>query len=764
MYRPDLQFIAVLLTSALGFFFCGCASENTGGNKHTDTTPRDSDSGSAPSDSGTTGDGTDSGSDPADTATDTGTGADTDTATTSHLDSEIIQAFEERATALVAQMTLEEKVSQMGHKAPAIERLDIPAHNWWNEALHGVARSDIATVFPQAIALASTFDPSLIRQMADATSIEARVKHNVDGKDLTYWSPTINLARDPRWGRNEETYGEDPFLASRIAVAFVKGLQGDDARYLRTVSTPKHFIANNEEIRRHTGSSDVEERNLRELYMPAFRAAVTEGGATSVMCAYNALNGIPSCANSWLLTEVLRNEWGFNGYVVSDCGAVKDIVENHLYVDSNVAASVAALTAGTDLNCGSRYQNDLIEAVESNEITESLLDTALVRLFTARFRLGLFDDAGEVPFTGIPDDRLDSPDHQALAKKVAEKSMTLLKNDGILPLDPNALGSVAVIGPNADSIVFGGYSGTASDPTSPLAGIENRLEPLGVEVSYARGSGLSEALSDDDFTEAVNLAAASDVAIVVVGIGRALSDEEKDRMDITLPEPQEILLEAVFEANPNTIAVLVTGAPLAIPWAAENLPAILNGWYGGQAAGEVTAEILFGDISPSGRLPQTFYRSSDDLPPFDDYDIIGKKRTYMYFEGEVLYPFGHGLSYTTFEYSNLALSTDIATVDDTVTVSLDIANTGEMDGDEVVQIYVTDEEASVPTPIRSLKGFARVSLRAGEIQRVAVDLNVADFGFWDIDADRFVVEPGTFLIQAGASSADIRARGTLTVE
>ncbi|MBN2526918.1 MAG: glycoside hydrolase family 3 C-terminal domain-containing protein [Deltaproteobacteria bacterium] len=686
------------------------------------------------------------------------TDADDDTDTVQTL------SFEERATALVSQMTLAEKVSQLGHRAPDISRLDIPKHNWWNEALHGVARSGIATVFPQSIALAGTFDVELMHTVADVISTEARVKHNEDGKALTYWSPTVNLARDPRWGRNEETYGEDPFLASRMAVAFVKGMQGDDPTYIKTVSTPKHFIANNEEIRRHTGSSDVDERNLREFYMPAFEAAVVEGGAMSVMCAYNALNGIPACANSWLLKDVLRDKWGFTGYVVSDCGAVADIVDNHNYVASDIDASVAAITAGTDLNCGSRYQRDLQEAVENEVISEDVLDTALVRLFSARYRLGLFDDAEDVPFYAISPDSLDSPSHQALALDVAQKSMALLKNDGILPLDAEKLNSVAVIGPHADAIVFGGYSGDASNPISPFDGIEERLASSGVTVSYAPGSTLTGVIDDDALAEAVALAEAADVAIAVVGTDLSIANEEQDRTDITLPMPQEALLQAVFEANRNTIAVLVTGAPLAIEWANDNLPAILNAWYGGQAAGEAIAAILFGDVNPSGRLPQTFYRSVTDLPPFDDYDIIGQKRTYMFFDGDVLYPFGHGLSYTTFNYSDIALSAKTVSVEDVVTVSVDVTNSGAMDGDEVVQVYVHDVESAVPSALKKLKGFQRVAIRHGETETVSIDLKVSDFGFYNVAEKKFVVEPGEFEIQVGASSADIRASATLTVE
>ncbi len=668
-----------------------------------------------------------------------------------------------RVRALIDSMTLEEKVSQMGDRSPAIPRLNIPSYLWWNEALHGVARSGIATVFPQAIALAGTFDPELIHTVSTAISTEARVKNNVQNKALTYWSPTVNLARDPRWGRNEESYGEDPFLASRIAVAFVRGLQGDDPDYLKTVSTPKHFIANNEEYRRHYGSSEVDERNLREFYMPAFRSAVTEGGATSVMCAYNALNGIPSCANEWLLDDVLRNEWGFDGYVVSDCWAIQDIVDGHNFVETELEASEAAITAGTDLNCGDRFQPDLVEAVTSGMISEALVDQAVTRLFTARFRLGEFDPPEAVPYRNIPAEALDSPEHRSLALDVARKSMVLLKNEGLLPLDPAALDSVAVIGPNADRILFGGYSGQAADPKSPLMGIRERLLELGTRVDFHQGCDtLGTEVNDPE--GAAKVAAAAEVAVVVLGIDLYLSNEGLDRDDLALPAAQEALLEAVTAANPNTVLVLVTGGPLAITWADENVPAILNAWYGGQSAGTAIAEILFGDVSPSGRLPQTFYRSVEDLPPFDDYDVIEGKRTYMFFDQPVLYPFGHGLGYTRFDYSDLTVTPSTVADNETITVSFTVENTGEMAGDEVAQVYVHDVEASVPVAIKQLKGFERLPLDAGERREVAVTIDAADLGTFDEGAGRFVVEPGAFDILVGASSEDIRLTGTVTVD
>ncbi|MBN2716676.1 MAG: glycoside hydrolase family 3 C-terminal domain-containing protein [Deltaproteobacteria bacterium] len=700
------------------------------------------------------------------------TAADTETATAGESDTANIDTdtaltavdtdFVSRARALVARMTIEEKASQMGDRAPAIPRLNIEEHDWWNEALHGVARAGIATVFPQAVSLAATFDDQLVFEVATVISTEARVKNNVQKKPLTYWSPTVNLARDPRWGRNEETYGEDPYLTSRMGVAFVRGMQGDDPIFLKTVSTPKHFIANNIEATRHTGSSDMDERNLREFYMPAFKATVVEGGAQSVMCAYNRVNGIPSCANSWLLTDVLRNEWGFGGYVVSDCWAIRDIVENHKYAETDIEASDVAIAAGTDLNCGDRYQADIVEAVALGVISEAEVDQALTRLFTARFMLGEFDAPQNVPYRAIPNSALDSPDNRMLAEKAAIKSMILLKNDGILPLEGTTVSSLAVIGPNANRLVFGGYSGTAAAPVTPLDGITAEAEKFGISVLFAEGAAIPGESETSSIEDATAIAASADAAIVVLGTDLSVADEEKDRDDITLSAIQEELLRAVQAVNANTILVLVTGMPLAINWADENLPAIINAGYGGQAAGKAIADVLFGNQNPGGRLPQTWFKSIEDLPAMDNYDIIQGKRTYMFFEGEVLYPFGYGLSYTQFEYSNLTLSPS-TDVNGDIAISFDVMNTGEREGDEVAQVYIRDMDATVPVAIKKLQGFKRVSLVPSEVQTLAFTVHAKDLGFFDMSASQFVTEPGEMEVLIGASSADIRLKGTVTL-
>jgi len=714
--------------------------------------------------------------------------------------------LEERVADLVSRMTVEEKISQMSYLAPAIERLDVAAYEpipeisfeeqerdepilsdaeykpwedwenwpqgacqdggWWNEALHGVARSGLATVFPQAIGLGSTWNPDLIQRAMSAASDEARVYNKLYGKKLTYWSPTINMLRDPRWGRTEEAYSEDPYLMSRMAVAFVKGFQGQDEKYLKAVATVKHFVANNSEFNRHTGSSNVSERNLREYYLPAFKAAITEAGCFSVMGAYNALNGVPCCANRMLMTDILRNEWGFKGYVVSDCGAISDIVHGHKYETDPEKAVALAVKAGTDLECETceteqfMYDKYLPGAFEKGYIDEETIDKAVTRLFRARFRLGEFDPPEMVPYNHIPVERLDCPEHRALALEVARQSLVLLKNDGLLPLDPDLLKSIAVIGPNADEERFGGYSGTPSFAVTTLEGIK-QLVGGNAEVRFAQGCQLN----DDDrsgFAEAARLAAESDVAVVVVGTSLEISNEALDRSDLDLPGVQEELIKAVYEANPRTIVILINGMPLSINWTAENVPAIIEAWYPGQAGGTAIAETLFGKNNPGGKLPVTFYKSADQLPPLDDYDIT-RGRTYWYFRGEPLYPFGHGLSYTTFSYDNLRISPNKVRGDGQLNIQLDITNTGERPGDEVVQLYVRDVASSVIQPVHRLKRFKRVSLEPGEKKTVRFSLPVKELAFWDERQHRFVVEPGAFEIQIGASSVDIRLKYKIEV-
>jgi beta-glucosidase len=734
-----------------------------------------------------------------------------------------------RVEDLVSRMTLEEKISQMSHLAPGIERLGVQAYDpnfinplwvdehpdygdleeleeemknrpwenleyweggcldggWWNEALHGVARAGLATSFPQSIGLGSTWNPALIEKAMEVASTEARVHHNVYNKKLTYWSPTINILRDPRWGRNEESYSEDPYLLSRMAVAFVKGFQGDDEKYLKAIATVKHYVANNSEYNRHTGSADVSERWLREYYLPAFKAAITEAGAYSVMSAYNAVNGIPVSANPWLLDDILRKEWGFKGYVVSDCGAVSDVVHGHYFEKDPEKAVALTARAGTDLECETceteqfMYDKYLPGAVEKGYISEEEIDKNVKRLFRARMLLGEFDPPEQVPFTTISQEDLDTPENQELALQVARESMVLLKNqDGFLPLDMEEVRSIAVIGPNADRTVLGGYSGSPSVRIDPLKGL---IDLVGeeTEVIFARGCEVTDRVEVDwdeekdepvwemldesgTMQEAAEIAKNADVAILCLGTNLEVANEAADRTDLELPGNQLALARKVFNANPNTVAVLINGMPLNVEWLEQHLPAILEAWYPGQAGGAAIAETLFGVYNPGGKLPVTFHKGVEDLPPLGDYDIT-RGRTYWFYEGEVLYPFGHGLSYTGFSYQNLTL--DRTTFDSSnpeLKVSVDVENTGSVKGDEVVQLYIRDLESEKVQAMKKLREFRRIALEAGEKQTVTFSLDRDDFSYWSEDRTDWLVEVGEFDLMIGSSSQDIRL--TVTVK
>jgi beta-glucosidase len=728
---------------------------------------------------------------------------------------------DQRVEDLVSRMTVEEKISQMSHLAPAVERLGVQAYDpnfknplwleehpdygdleemeeemknrpwenreyweggcldggWWNEALHGVARAGLATAFPQSIGLGSTWNPDLMEKAMEVSSTEARVHHNVYNKKLTYWSPTINILRDPRWGRNEESYSEDPYLLSRMAVAFVKGFQGNDEKYLKAIATVKHYVANNSEYNRHTGSADLDERWLREYYMPAFKAAIMEAGAYSVMSAYNAVNGVPVSADPWLLTDVLRGEWGFKGYVVSDCGAVSDVVHGHHFETDPEKAVALTAKAGTDLECETceteqfLYDKYLPGAFEKGYITEADLDINVKRLFRARMLLGEFDPPELVPYSSITREDLDTPENQEIALQAARESLVLLKNEGILPLDKNTTGTIAVIGPNADRTVLGGYSGSPTVRIDPLKGLMD-LVGEDVEVIFTRGCEVTDRVEVDwdeekdepvweildessTIQEAAEIARGADVAVLCLGTNLSIANEAADRTDLELPGNQLKLAKAVFDANPNTVAVLINGMPLNVEWLDQNLPAILEAWYPGQAGGTAIAEALFGMYNPGGKLPVTFHRGVEDLPHLGDYDIT-KGRTYWFYEGEVLYPFGHGLSYTSFEFSNLEIEKAAFTdTEVSVHVSLDIKNTGQVRGDEVVQLYIKDLESERVMPLKKLRAFKRISLDPGESGSVRFELNREDFSFWNGETGDWDMEPGEFEIQVGNSSSNI---------
>jgi beta-glucosidase len=672
---------------------------------------------------------------------------------------------------LISNMTLEEKARQLGHTAPAIPRLGIPEYNWWNEGLHGVARADFATVFPQAIGMAASWDVSLMHQVADVISTEFRAKYvqkvRPNGgtdwyRGLTVWSPNINIFRDPRWGRGQETYGEDPYLTSRLGVAFVTGLQGSDSKYLKTVATPKHFaVHSGPESTRHTADVQVSRHDLEDTYLPAFRATVMEAKAQSVMCAYNAINGEPACANGALLQEHLRKDWGFQGYVVSDCGAAADIFipAGHRFAPNAQAGVAAAFKTGMDLICGD-YRNHMsteptgiVDAVRHGLLPESVLDQSLARLFTARIKLGMFDPPGGNTYAGIPASDNDTPAHRDMALRMAKESLVLLKNSGnLLPLKKTP-GVIAVIGPNADSLdaLVGNYNGTPSRPVTILAGIRARFAQS--KVLYVQGTGLVEADRSGD--QAVEAARKADLVIMVGGLSPHIEGEEMkvnaegfsggDRTSLDLPAPQQKLLERVQVTGKPLVLVLMNGSALGINWADQSVPAIVEAWYPGGEGGTAVAALLAGDWSPAGRLPVTFYRSVEQLPPLEDYSM--GKRTYRYFAGEPLYPFGYGLSYTTFSYSNGRVSKASVAATEEVTVSIDVTNSGEVAGDEVVQLYLT--HPGVPgAPVRALKGFHRIHLDKGEKRAVAFTLRARDLSIVD-EGGKHRIVPGQVDVWVG---------------
>ncbi len=670
----------------------------------------------------------------------------------------------ERAADLVARMTLQEKVSQMVNAAPAIPRLGVPEYNWWNECLHGVGRAGIATVFPQAIGLAAAWNTDLMHRIGVAISDEARAKHHEaferTGRSdwyygLTFWSPNINIFRDPRWGRGQETYGEDPCLTGRLGVAFIRALQGDHPRYLKLVATPKHYaVHSGPEALRHGFDARVGLRDLWETYLPAFRMCIQEGRAASLMPAYNRTNGEACAASPTLLEEILRRKWGFEGYVVSDCGAIDDIYRHHRLANSPAEAAALAVRHGCDLNCGDTYLA-LTEAVQQGMITEAEIDRSVRRLFEARFRLGMFDPKEQVPYAQIPISVNDCEAHRELARQAARESIVLLKNENRLLPFGESIRSLAVIGPNADDVeaLLGNYNGTPSHAVTHLEGIRRRAEAAGVTVRYARGCDLTDP-SREGFAEALEAARLSDAVVMVMGISPRLEGEEGessynrsgDRTEIGLPGAQEALIQAVHAAGKPVVLVLLSGSALAIEWAAEHVPAILAVWYGGEEAGTALAEVLWGDYNPAGRLPITFYRSLDQVPPFEDYRMEG--RTYRFLREEPRYRFGHGLSYTQFAYSDLKIVPERLEPGESVTVQATVVNTGERAGDEVIQLYLRDVEASVPTPIRHLEGFQREHLQPGESRVVSFKLGPAQMVCWTDDG-RSVIEPGIFEVSVG---------------
>jgi len=677
------------------------------------------------------------------------------------------QPIEARITGLISQMTLEEKAAELNHLSSRNDRLHIPAWGGWNQTLHGVWSNQPTTLFPTAIAMAATWDPALIQSITDSMSDEARALYNIgaDGPrskhGLVYRSPVINISRDPRWGRIQECFGEDPYLAGRIAVAYVKGLQGS-GKYLKVAATVKHFAVNNVETNRHSLSATVPERILREYWLPHWEAAIVEGHAQSVMASYNQLNGIPNIANPYLLTDILRGLWHFDGFVVSDLGGINSSLVQGSHITARLDVAVSrAITAGCDMD-DNFYEQALPGAVRAGMVSEAVVDQALRRVLRVAFRLGVFDPPEMVPYSKIQAEVVDSKAHRELALKTALESIVLLRNaKGFLPLNQNAIHSIAVIGSQADRFETGNYFGAKPRIVSPLDGLRARVG-LNVRVEYALGSDIVEPAKPEDIEQAVALARRSDVVIAFLGTNLKVEAEGRDRTTLDLPGSQEQLLEAVHKANPRTVAVIMSGGPVSVKWASQNVPAILAAWYPGEEAGTALASILFGGYNPAGRLPYTVYDSVDQIPQQDEYDIT-KGYTYMYFAGKPQFPFGHGLSYTRFRYSGLEVTPAHTSAAGTVRVSVWVQNTGARAGDEVVQLYVHELASAVKRPVKELRGFRRIALRAGERRQVTFSLPASGLAYYDTGAKKFTVRPGSFDIMIGSSSDDIRLRSKLQV-
>lgn len=685
-------------------------------------------------------------------------------------------SFEERAAALVSEMTLEEKVFQTLHGAKEIKRLGVKAYNYWNEALHGVARAGVATVFPQAIGLAAIFDEDFIEKIADAISTEGRAKFNMQQKygdydiykGLTFWSPNVNIFRDPRWGRGHETFGEDPYLTSRLGVRFINGIQGQDKKYLKAAACAKHFaVHSGPEDQRHSFNAVVSKKDMYETYLPAFKACVKDAKVEVVMGAYNRTNGEPCCGSPVLLQDILRKAWGFTGHVTSDCWAIKDFHEFHMVTKTPVESVSLAMNNGCDLNCGNLFGN-LLQAVRDGLVKEETIDGAVTRLMTTRMKLGLFDE--KIPYSDISYEAVDCNEHRALNLTAAQKSLVLLKNqDQLLPLDKKKIKSIGVIGPNADSrrALVGNYEGTASEYITVLEGIR---EAAGedIRIHYSEGchlyrdrmSGLAE--PNDRLAEARAVADASDVVVVCLGLDASIEGEEGDagnefgsgdKKSLKLPGLQEDTLKAVCESGKPVILVLLAGSALAVTWADEHVPAIIQGWYPGAQGGRAVAKLLFGEYSPEGKLPVTFYRTTEELPEFTDYNM--KNRTYRYMKQEALYPFGYGLSYTKFALKAELDSREIA-AGGSITVKAELTNTGAMAGAESVQVYV--KAKNIPdAPNYQLKGLKKLFLEPGGTKEVSIVLNDRAFGLFTEEGEK-VIAAGEYEVYVGTCQPDPRSR------
>ena len=681
------------------------------------------------------------------------------------------------AKKLVSQMTIEEKMSQMLYDSPAIERLNIPEYNWWNEALHGVARAGEATMFPQAIGMAAAFDDKMLKEIGDIVSTEGRAKFNQFlkkndrgiFKGLTYWAPNVNIFRDPRWGRGHETFGEDPYLTSKLGVAYIKGLQGEDTEHLKSAACAKHFaVHSGPEADRHYFDAQVNDQDLYDTYLYAFKECVKEGKVEAVMGAYNRVNGAPACGNKRLLKDVLRDEWGFEGHVVSDCWAILDFHEHHKVTDTVAESAAMAVNNGCDLNCGTAFLH-MKEAYEQGLVTEETITAAVERLMEVRIRLGMMENYPS-PYDEIPYERVECKEHVEKALEAARRSMVLLKNDGLLPLDKNKIKSIAVIGPNANSrdALIGNYTGTSSEYITVLEGIQ-RYVGNDIRVYSAEGCHLwkdkveSLARVKDRFAEAIIAAEQADVVVMCLGLDAFLEGEEGDagneyasgdKIDLRLPGLQQELLEEITAVGKPVVLVLLAGSAMDLSWAQDNVDAIVDAWYPGARGGEVVAEGLFGETAPNGKLPVTFYSSTDELPDFKDYSM--NNRTYRYYKGTPLYPFGYGLSYTDIEYKNARMNKTEGNIGDCFTVEVEVKNNGKYKVYEAVQLYVKDIEASTRVPNWQLRGIENVCLEAGETKKVSMSISARDFALITENGE-CVVEPGTFLIAVGGQQPDERS-------
>lgn len=768
------------------------------------------------------------------------------------------RSFEERAADLVSGMTLEEKISELGNQAAAIPRLDIPHYNYWSEASHGYfgpfkfEPTDV-TSYPVCLAMSQSWDRDKVKRVAAAISDECRAYYNLRGDELNFWCPTINLARDPRNGRSDENFGEDPYLAGKLAASYIQGMQGDDEKYVKTIATPKHYALNSSENNRHRGSGNVDEATLREYYAKVFEYAIREGRAQSIMTSYNRVNGVPASCNDMLLTALLREEWGFDGFVVSDCGAVGDVYESpmfaamaaagaeklsgHYYAKNMKEASAMTLIAGTDMSCGTEHQANLLQAIEEGLITEDVLDRALIRIFTTRFRLGLFDDREKISYGSLGRESICSDAMKELALDMANDTIVLLKNEKkLLPINKTKIKSVLVVGPNAIYRELGGYSAgsmsrVVDTPVSilALAGIKNELEGSGIEVRYEKGwcsgkefsiggvaamlpgAGASEgdAASGEEermlsmmtgilgpevstqevgraflgpekyvpedpdkkadnevlFKRALKAAGEADYVIVIAGTDSTNASEEHDRDTLELPYGQNDKIKKLLAVNDNTVVVLMALGAVSGDFF-EKAHTVVNAHFAGQAQGTAIANVLFGRVNPNAKLSATWYKSAEELPLINDYGLYKndtlnyKARTYMYFKDSVLFPFGYGLSYTEFMYSGMELSSTEPDANEVLRISVDIKNTGETDGAEIVELYVSKvlpEGADDKKPVRQLKAFDKVFLKAGETKTVTLKLPLSDITFWSNLKKRMVVEKGTYRIEIGKSSADIVA-------